>query len=196
MVLVYNIYIFDKHCECVFYTEWNRHNSPLASTHRLSDARQSADGARALVWPTNPTSTAHRPSTGSQHSPMDEEAKLVYGAVFSTRNIINKLNAQDGPRGGNPGGFMSFATNTYRLHYYESPTGVKFVVNTDVATTNMQPALEMIYRNIYVEYVVKNPLFHVDPSKSAPIENDYFRAVLNNYIREISSSATMSSALG
>ncbi|KAJ1860291.1 TRAPP complex subunit bet5 [Coemansia sp. RSA 2703] len=196
MVLVYNIYIFDKHCECIFYTEWNRHNSPLAS-QRPADARQSADAPRALVWPTNPTSTAHRPAdrNPTERCPMHEEAKLVYGAVFSTRNIISKLNAQDTSLGGNPGGFMSFATNTYRLHYYEAPTGVKFVINTDVATTNMQPALEMIYRNIYVEYVVKNPLFHVDPKQSAPIENDYFRAVLNNYIREISSSTTLSSAL-
>ncbi|KAJ2034223.1 Trafficking protein particle complex subunit BET5 [Coemansia sp. RSA 922] len=121
---------------------------------------------------------------------MEEEAKLVYGVAFSTRNIINKLNSKDSPQGGNPGGFMSFATNTYRLHYYESPTGVKFILTTDIAAASMQPVLEMIYRNIYVEYVVKNPLFNVDPLVSSPIENDYFRAVLNNYIREISSTTT------
>ncbi|KAJ2307349.1 TRAPP complex subunit bet5 [Coemansia sp. RSA 2706] len=212
MVVAYNIYIFDRHCECIFYTEWNRLNSPLATdaeTDRGSkdlvrgnqvltgdggSSRSSVDGQRPLVWPTTATSTAHRVSAESPRNvAMEEEAKLVYGVVYSTRNIINKLNSKDSPQGGNPGGFMSFATNTYRLHYYEAPTGVKFVLNTDVGATSMQPVLEMIYRNIYVEYVVKNPLFRVDPKTSTPIENDYFRAVLNNYIREISSAAVPAS---
>ncbi|KAJ2849869.1 TRAPP complex subunit bet5 [Coemansia brasiliensis] len=208
MVLVYNIYIFDRHCQCIFYTEWNRVNSPLAAdaeanrsskelvrgnqvlTGDGASSRSSLDGQRPPVWPTTSSSTARRISAeSSQNTAMEEEAKLVYGVVYSTRNIINKFNGKDSPQGGNPGGFMSFATNTYRLHYYEAPTGVKFVLNTDVNTTSMQPVLEMIYRNIYVEYVVKNPLFTIDPTASTPIENDYFRAVLNNYIREISSAA-------
>ncbi|KAJ2741628.1 TRAPP complex subunit bet5 [Coemansia sp. BCRC 34301] len=212
MVVVYSIYIFDRHCECIFYTEWNRSRSPLSttaiskdpanpahvvdstSTHLSGDSLQQQQ--RPLVWPTTASSTAHRisPADSSRNIAMEEEAKLVYGVAFSTRNIVNKLNSKDGggapQQGGNLGGFMSFATNTYRLHYYESPTGVKFILTTDVAAVSMQPVLEMIYRNIYVEYVVKNPLFNVDPHISSPIENDYFRAVLNNYIREISSTTT------
>ncbi|KAJ2611260.1 TRAPP complex subunit bet5 [Coemansia sp. RSA 1365] len=211
MVVVYNIYIFDRHCECIFYSEWNRLNSPLSAAaaatvegvhgnkefqrgnqvltgDNLASPRSSFDQQAPLVWPTTVTSTAHRIASESPRNvSMEEEAKLVYGVVFSTRNIINKLSSKDSPQGGNPGGFMSLATNTYRLHYYEAPTGVKFVLNTDTATTSMQQVLEMIYRNIYVEYVVKNPLFRIDPTKSIPIENDFFRAVLNNYIREISS---------
>ncbi|KAJ2463876.1 TRAPP complex subunit bet5, partial [Coemansia sp. RSA 2322] len=194
MVVVYTIYIFDRHCECIFYTEWNRGRSPLSddsagrpksgkgpanTAHAIDRAgtHLSGDAQRPVVWPTSATSTAHRVSPESpRNTAMEEEAKLVYGVVFSTRNIINKLNAKDGPQGGNPGGFMSFATNTYRLHYFEAPTGVKFIITTDVSTTSMQPVLEMIYRNIYVEYVVKNPLFNIDPHVSTPIENDYFRA--------------------
>ncbi|KAJ2055908.1 TRAPP complex subunit bet5 [Coemansia sp. S146] len=215
MVVVYTIYIFDRHCECIFYTEWNRGRSPLSADRSAATAvsgrsegskepantahavdgtgtHLSGDSQRPLVWPTTATSTAHRVSPESPRNiAMEEEAKLVYGVAFSTRNIINKLNSKDGPQGGNPGGFMSFATNTYRLHYYESPTGVKFILTTDIAAASMQPVLEMIYRNIYVEYVVKNPLFNVDPLASSPIENDYFRAVLNNYIREISSTTTI-----
>ncbi|KAI9506978.1 TRAPP complex subunit bet5 [Coemansia spiralis] len=212
MVLVYNLYIFDRHCQCIYYTEWNRPVSPLTAdiasvrtrakeVARVNQGRSSddngaasaSDSRRPLVWPTAPVSSSNakdKSIASVQNVAMEEEAKLVYGVVLSTRNIINKFNGKDGPQGGNPGGFMSFATNTYRLHYYEAPTGVKFILNTDTATTSMQPVLEMIYRNIYVEYVVKNPLFHIDPHVSVPIENDYFRAVLNNYIREISASST------
>ncbi|KAJ2710251.1 Trafficking protein particle complex subunit BET5 [Coemansia spiralis] len=198
---IYNIYIFDRHCECIFYTEWSRRRSPLAvdgtgapepprGNQALTgdrDSRTSLESQRPLVWPTKPGA-----QPAQRNVAMEEEAKLVYGIVFSTRNIISKLSGR--AQAGNGGGFMSLATNTYRMHYYESPTGVKFVLNTDVGTTSMQPVLEMIYRNIYVEYVVKNPLFHVDPSVSTPIENDYFRAVLNNYIREVASSSALAAA--
>lgn len=195
MVKIHNLYIFDRHCQCIFYSEWNRPSSPLTADtttlQRFSEDSTSHQPQpqqrqqRPIVWPTDPSSTAHRVSPDSPaHRAMEEEAKLVYGVVFSTRNIVNKLSGHN--TSGNPGGFLSFATNSYRLHYYESPSGVKFVLNTDVESTSMQPVLEMIYRNIYVEYVVKNPLFRMDPNRSAPIENDYFRAVLNNYLKEIS----------
>ncbi|KAJ2603108.1 TRAPP complex subunit bet5, partial [Coemansia sp. RSA 1722] len=101
MVVVYNIYIFDRHCECVFYTEWNRLNSPLSSdlhTRTSDSTRLSTDTGRPLVWPTNPLSTSHRHDS-SRTLAMEEEAKLVYGAVFSTRNIINKLNSKDSSLG-------------------------------------------------------------------------------------------------
>ncbi|KAJ1939976.1 TRAPP complex subunit bet5, partial [Linderina pennispora] len=196
MTIIYNIYIFDRHCECIFYTEWACQNSPLAArpgqptdsgtvqaTVRGASSdtqdRNSLDQHRPTVWPSSANSTH---GSAQRNLPMEEEAKLVYGVAFSTRNIVNKLSGKDGPQGGNPGGFMSFATNTYRMHYYESSTGVKFILNTDPHTASMQQVLEMIYRNIYVEYVTKNPLFNPNPATSAPIENDYFRAVLNNYI--------------
>ncbi|KAJ2516668.1 TRAPP complex subunit bet5, partial [Coemansia sp. RSA 2049] len=195
MVLVYNLYIFDRHCQCIYYTEWNRPGSLLAADANVNshskdsmranqaiggdNSRSTAapDSQRPLVWPTGASSSAAQDTSDSlRNVAMEEEAKLVYGVVFSMRNIINKFNGKDSPQGGNPGGFMSYATNTYRLHYYEAPTGIKFILNTDTATSSMQPVLEMIYRNIYVEYVVKNPLFRIDSRLSAPIENDYFRA--------------------
>lgn len=48
--------------------------------------------------------------------------------------------------------FVSFRTNDYKLHYYETPTNLKFVMLTDVKTNNLRVVLHQIYVNLYVEF--------------------------------------------
>ncbi|KAJ3452536.1 trafficking protein particle complex subunit 1 [Anaeramoeba flamelloides] len=57
--------------------------------------------------------------------------------------------------------FKSYSTNTYKLHFYESLTGITFVILTDLSVKSMQDALRHIYKKCYVEYVVRNPLYKV-----------------------------------
>ena len=45
-------------------------------------------------------------------------------------------------------GFLSFQTSKYRLHYYETPSGLKFVLNTDLSVSNARDALQHIYSNV------------------------------------------------
>lgn len=47
---------------------------------------------------------------------------------------------------------MSFNTSQYKLHYYETPTNIKFVMLTDTKSPSMRIALQQIYINLYVEY--------------------------------------------
>ena len=49
----------------------------------------------------------------------------------------------------------------------------------------MQTVLEQLYTYIYVEYVVKNPLLVFNPKTTTPIRNDYFKAVVDSYIRSL-----------
>ena len=78
--------------------------------------------------------------------------------------------------GGREDNFISYRTNNYKLHYYETPTNLKFAMMTDIKTNNLRVVLHQIYVNLYVEYgelppfpglwswtltvgvVVKNPL--------------------------------------
>ena len=94
---------------------------------------------------------------------------------------------------GNACSFRSFRTNNYKLHFMESPSGIKvtnncfadayclssqnamssvsralspmlskhlqIVFNTDQSVGNLQDCLAYIYSNLYIEYVVKNPLY-------------------------------------
>ena len=48
--------------------------------------------------------------------------------------------------------FISYRTGHYKLHYYEAPTSLKFVMVTDTRTNNLRIVLHQIYVSLYVEY--------------------------------------------
>jgi hypothetical protein len=48
--------------------------------------------------------------------------------------------------------FISYRTGQYKLHYFETPTNIKFVMLTDTQTPNMRNVLHQIYVNLYVEF--------------------------------------------
>lgn len=54
--------------------------------------------------------------------------------------------------GGPDDQFISYRTGHYKLHYYETPTGLKFVMVTDTKTNNLRIVLHQIYVSLYVEY--------------------------------------------
>ena len=47
---------------------------------------------------------------------------------------------------------MSYRTAHYKLHYYETPTNLKFVMLTDTKMNNLRIVLHQIYVGLYVEY--------------------------------------------
>lgn len=77
-------------------------------------------------------------------------------------------------------GFISYKTSTYRLHYYETPTGLKFVMNSDPNTESLRMVLKQIHVQLYVEFVVKNGLMRFDDTRweishgflQSSVEND------------------------
>ncbi|KAJ3046794.1 Trafficking protein particle complex subunit 1 [Rhizophlyctis rosea] len=168
---IYSIYIFDRHCQCIFHESWNRRVQPSSATTTSPPTTTADDGAA----PTQPA-TQMGGMVGTTSLAFEEEAKLVYGVVFSLRNLLSKLSNTPGAEG-----FTSYRTNVYKLHYFETPTSLKFVMNTDSSMDGMREALRLIYANIYVDYVVKNPLANVE----GQITNDLFKTALQKFIRGI-----------
>ncbi|KAJ3020831.1 Trafficking protein particle complex subunit 1 [Thoreauomyces humboldtii] len=178
---IHNLYIFDRHCTCISFTSWTRPTAPPPSatptSSSLSTDNQSQSQHQAMQ------------QLGATGMSLEEEAKLVYGVVFSLRNMLGKLNnqSQAGPGGQQNGdGFIGYRTSTYRLHYFETPTGLKFVMNTDPTMDTMREALRTIYAQIYVEYVTRNPLLEQLRQKGVhPVHNDLFKGQLQRYVRSL-----------
>ncbi|KAF8135455.1 snare-like protein [Boletus edulis] len=203
---IYSLYIFDRHCACVYYQDWHRtkHLRPATEGGILNAvsravAPQTADtstpNSSTVTSPRNTLSSTtgfvvavgQDPTVPSQTSPdppksntlpFDEEVKLVYGVVLSLRNMIRKMSARDEQ-------FTNYRTSNYRLHVYETISGYKFVCLSDPSTDGLRYVLRQIYSGPFVNFVVRNPLVPMD-SREQGIDNDYFRASVDRFIRSLS----------
>ncbi|TKC47991.1 hypothetical protein EI555_000278, partial [Monodon monoceros] len=108
--------------------------------------------------------------------PKEEEYKLMYGMLFSIRSFVSKMSPLD-----MKDGFLAFQTSRYKLHYYETPTGIKVVMNTDLGVGPIRDVLHHIYSALYVELVVKNPLCPLGQT----VQSELFRSRLDSYVRSL-----------
>uniref|UniRef100_H3C6E0 Trafficking protein particle complex subunit n=1 Tax=Tetraodon nigroviridis TaxID=99883 RepID=H3C6E0_TETNG len=106
----------------------------------------------------------------------DEEFKLMYGMLFSIRSFVSKISPSD-----MKDGFLSFQTSKYRLHYYETPSGLKFVLNTDLSVSNARDTLQHIYSDLYVEFIVKNPV----GVSAHSLDSELFSSRLEAFIKSL-----------
>ena len=123
-----------------------------------------------------------------------DSSKLLFGALFSLRNIASKLtsnvniidNTSQQLDFQKQNFLKSFATENYRAHYFETLSGLKFVLLTDPTIEDMQRHLHEIYSNFYVEFVAKNPLSPVDFRPGQLVGNEKFINSVDNYILSLS----------
>ncbi|THG01618.1 hypothetical protein TEA_016092 [Camellia sinensis var. sinensis] len=95
-----------------------------------------------------------------------QDHKLMFGLLFSLKSLTAKMDPTSAEKGnlgvpqlpGQGCSFHSFRTNTYKLSFMESPSGIKIILVTHPRTGDLRDSLKYIY-NLYVEYVVKNPLY-------------------------------------
>ncbi|KAK1769808.1 hypothetical protein QBC33DRAFT_529182 [Phialemonium atrogriseum] len=85
--------------------------------------------------------------------------------------------------GGDDDAFISYRTGQYKLHYYETPSSLRLVMLTDTGTMSMRNVLHQIYINLWVEYVVKNPLSPAEHKDGEGANNELFELGLDQFIR-------------
>jgi hypothetical protein len=78
--------------------------------------------------------------------------------------------------------FDYYKTNTYKLHYFESGSGIRFVITSDPHVPSLQKELWKIYNDFYVEYVIKNPLYQLGD----PINCPQFLHAVERYLMSLS----------
>ncbi|XP_066371895.1 uncharacterized protein [Miscanthus floridulus] len=117
-----------------------------------------------------------------------QDHKLMFGLLFSLRSFTAKIDPTTAEKGnlgvpllpGQGCSFYSFKTNTYKLNLMESPSGIKLILITHPRTGDQRDSLKHIY-NLYVEYVVKNPLY----APGTPIKCELFNKHLDQYVRTL-----------
>ncbi|KAI0400868.1 snare-like protein [Xylaria palmicola] len=187
-VQVYSLYIFDRHTECIYSKQWFQPAAPPPTTalppataggdRPLHQQQQhEANGTDAEQQPP-PAAAAPRlrRNRGGAGGADNDAAKLVFGTVFSLRNMVRKL-------GGDDDAFIAFRTADYKLHYYETPTSLRFALLTEPGALSMRNVLHQIYINLWVEYVVKNPLSPVEHKGGEGVRNEMFELGLDKFIR-------------
>jgi hypothetical protein len=91
------------------------------------------------------TATTHQKTSSNTLKKANDDAKLIFGTVFSLRNMTRKL-------GGEDDAFISYRTGQYKLHYYETPSNLRFAMLTEPGAPAMRNVLHQIYINLWVEY--------------------------------------------
>lgn len=80
----------------------------------------------------------------------------------------------------------SFATQNYRIHLYETATGLRFALISDVGLDNLQAVLHRIYTEIYLRTVVHNSLSPIDFRPGEKISNSNFILEVDSLIQGLS----------
>jgi len=108
-----------------------------------------------------------------------DDQKNMFGMLFALRNFSMKLSPN--PSRGVPNFFI---TDVYALHYFETPTGLRFVLTTssDFGTVDVGKHLRDIYSDVYVEYALKNPLYR----RGTEIKSQLFLTKLDTYVKSLS----------
>lgn len=135
-MVVYSFHIFDRHSKV-----------PRSLCYKLTNT-SSAECIYSKSWlppSTNPADPDAPAANTAAPTTSSDDAKLLFGTVFSLRNMVRKL-------GGDDDAFISYRTAQYKLHFYETPANLRFVILTDTATLSMRNVLHQIYINLWVEY--------------------------------------------
>ena len=109
-------------------------------------------------------------------------SKLLFGLVYSLKNILSKLGSTEAA----PNLLKSFATKNYRIHIYETASGFRFCLISDVNLDNLQPMLHHIYTEIFIRTVVLNGLSPIDFQLGEKISNSNFIIELDSFVQSSS----------
>ncbi len=102
---IYKLYIFNRHCSVVYYAAWNQQRplsttavqspSPAAEkTPSIPTVAHLANSTVQIVQNSAQTTLLNNDELEIRKKELEEDAKLVYGVVFSLKNIINKLSKE------------------------------------------------------------------------------------------------------
>ncbi|KAH9485433.1 Transport protein particle subunit bet5 [Psilocybe cubensis] len=212
---IHSLYIYDRHCVCVFYQDWHRTKRPKpaveggilpAVSQAVSPSQQNPnDGNLTLSSSFSSPRNTLSSTTGivvamndGNQLPNAPQMQLSTGSTVSSSSglpfdeeaklvygVVISLRNMIRKLSGRDEQFVNYRTSAYKLHLFETITGFKFVMLSDPKTDSLRFVLRQIYVGPFLEYVVRNPLVKMD-SREQGIDNEYFRASVDRLIRGLS----------
>jgi hypothetical protein len=158
--------------------QFQQHLQQHPHMHAMATSNNAAGGGgpgSTAPATTTTTTAAAGAATVAHRPPSADDAKLIFGAVFSLRSMVRKL-------GGPDDAFISYSTAEYKLHYFETASNLRFVLLTDPETQSMRSVLHQIYVSLWVEHVVKNPLAPVEHKNGEGVRSELFEQVLDRFL--------------
>lgn len=113
-----------------------------------------------------------------KQQPDDDQLKLVFGMIYSLREVATSLSGGGGSGGsGGGGGLHSVKTGASTLYNYETSSGMRFALyvtgdnqsSTHAShATSIRQALAHVYHSIWIQSVTRSPLYRpTHPNVSA-----------------------------
>lgn len=107
-----------------------------------------------------------------------DAATLLFGVIFSLNNIVSKL----GDKGEAKNFLKSFSMSKYRVHLWETATGLKFALISDNLTDNLQNVLQELYKNYFIRNITFNALSPAEFKPQQCINNPAFIADTDKFL--------------
>ena len=97
--------------------------------------------------------------------------KTIFGVVKTLCDIVNRISERISTNNSLTPFFKEFITNCYKMSCYKSVTNKFFVLSTKIDRFDYSGILKQIYQNIFIEYILKNPLYVKDNQIDIPVFN-------------------------
>lgn len=123
-------------------------------------------------------------SSGTINSKDNEDtAKLLFGALFSLRNIARTLGDNEEKSFNND--LNSFTTGKYRAHFYETLSNLRFCILSDLNTRDLKNLLFKL-SDIYNQLIIRNPLSQIEFNETEVISDKNFITRIDESIENYS----------
>ncbi|KAF7783129.1 hypothetical protein Agabi119p4_2505 [Agaricus bisporus var. burnettii] len=183
---IYSLYIFDRHCTCVYYQDWHRTQrlkpaaegnilpavsqavTPAAAPEKMASSasalgspRNTLSSSTGIVVAMNDNAARSTPPPPLSATPQQQPSSATLPFDEETKlvyGVVLSLRNMIKKLSGRDESFTSYRTSTYKLHLHETTSGYKFVMLTDPKSDSLRPILRQLYAGPFVEYVVRNPL--------------------------------------
>ena len=112
----------------------------------------------------------------------EEEKKLLFGLIYSLKMFCEKSSPTSARAQKD---FYSYTTSAYKLHYFETASGLKFILFTDPQLPSLRERLREVHQ-LYVRFCARNPFY----SPKEQIVSEPFTHAVSKFVFSLASSLT------